>query len=96
MEFDSWFRVTIDDAVERLSRGEDPEAVQVDLANRFQETYSRPTDPESGDTASGLGVTRGTSQSLRCHPAHGIRHAYRSRAVTASASGRSNVARTDL
>ena len=53
MKFDSWFRVAMDDAEERLSRGEDPEVVQADMAKRFHERYRQPTDPEGGDTASG-------------------------------------------
>ncbi len=53
MELDSWFRVAMDDAEERLSRGEDPEAVQADLAKLIHETFGQPADPAGGDKPTG-------------------------------------------
>ena len=53
MKFDSWLQVAMADAEERLSRGEDPEAVQADLAKRFQEIYGEPADPPNDATSSG-------------------------------------------
>ena len=50
MDLDSWFRSEVDGAEERVSRGEEPEAVLEDLRKRFEEKYGEAGDAADGDS----------------------------------------------
>ena len=50
MELDSWFRIEMDGVQERISRGEEPEAVLEDVRKRFEERYGQAVDSADGDT----------------------------------------------
>ena len=52
MDFDSWFRVEAVDAKDRISRGEEPEAVFDDIQQRFEARYGEDADVLLGDTSS--------------------------------------------
>ena len=53
MDFDSWFRDEMADAEERISRGEEPEAVLKDLQQHFEGKYGEDVDVVPQDTPSG-------------------------------------------
>ena len=52
MEFDSWFRVEAADAEDRISRGEEPEAIFEDIQRRFEARYGEDADVEPQGTPS--------------------------------------------
>ena len=52
MDFDSWLRVEAADAKDRISRGEEPEAVFEDIQQRFEARYGEDVDVSHRDTSS--------------------------------------------
>ena len=52
MEFDSWFRVEAANAEDRISRGEEPEAVFEDIQQRFEARYGEDVDDAPRDIPS--------------------------------------------
>ena len=52
MDFDSWFRSEAADAEDRISRGEEPEAVFEDIQQRFKARYGEDVDAVPRDTPS--------------------------------------------
>ena len=51
-DLNSWFRSEMAGAEERVSRGEEPEAVLRDLSKRFEEKYGEAVDTSGGTTPS--------------------------------------------
>ncbi len=52
MDFDSWFRAEAADAQQRISQGEEPEAVFEEIQQRFQDKYGEDADAVPEDTSS--------------------------------------------
>ena len=52
MDFDSWFRAEATDAKDRISQGEEPEAVFEDIQQRFEARYGEDVDVSLQGTSS--------------------------------------------